>query len=48
MITKIAKIAPIKDGELSYIGEDDSLWRFRFVQDGGWGWVEENGHIVYE
>ena len=46
MLGGIAKVAPIKDGELKYIGEDDSIWRFRFIQDGGW--IEENGHIVYE
>ena len=46
MLGEIASVAPIKEGELRYIGEDDSLWRFRFIQDGGW--VEENGHVVYE
>lgn len=46
ILGEIAKVAPIKDGELKYIGEDDSIWRFRFIQDGGW--IEENGRIVYE
>lgn len=32
------------EGELSFQGEDDALWRLLFT---GTGWVEQSGQIVY-
>ena len=40
-----ADLAPIKEGEIEYIGEDRTIWHFIF-KDGGW--VEENGYAVYK
>lgn len=34
----------IKDGEICYVGEDQSMWRFIFRDT---KWVEENGYIEY-
>ena len=40
-----AAIAPIEDGEICYVGEDNTFWRFIWKDD---KWVEENGEVVYE
>lgn len=42
----LGKMIPfgIKDGEICYVGEDQSMWRFIFRDT---KWVEENGYIEY-
>lgn len=40
----VAKLGEIADGEIDYVGEDDSLWRFIYRNG---SWYEENGSVVY-
>lgn len=41
-------IAPYTEsGELEYIGEDDSMWRFVFVPEEG-GWRCDEGYVAYK
>lgn len=35
----------VESGELDFIGEDNSMWRFRFD---GEGFEEENGDVIFE
>lgn len=35
----------VEGGELNFIGEDNSMWRFRFD---GEGFEEENGDVIFE
>ena len=44
MLNKVASLAPIEEGELAYLGEDDCLWRFIY---GDGVWHEENGEVCY-
>ena len=44
-LNELAKIAPILDGYLKYIGEDGENWKFEFLNG---EWVERNGLIVYD
>lgn len=44
-LNELAKIAPILDGYLKYIGEDGANWKFEFRNG---EWVERNGLIVYD
>lgn len=40
------KLSPIvQEGEIHYVGEDGSHWRFK-LNDGGW--FEENGFVFYD
>lgn len=41
----ISKFANIVEGEIDYIGEDYSMWRYIY-QNGSW--EEQYGHVVYE
>lgn len=40
-----ARVAPIHEGEIDYVGEDGELWRLIY-RDGNW--IEESGRVVYE
>ena len=44
-LNEIAKIAPIMDGYLKYVGEDGANWKFEFRNG---EWIERNGLIVYD
>lgn len=45
ILEKAAEFGEIEDGEIEYIGEDDSMWHFVYVNG---HWEEEGGHVVYE
>ncbi len=45
MLDEIAKLVPIKSGELTYVGEDYCYWRFIYKDDGRWHC--QDGYIVY-
>ena len=52
VLREITKFGKIKSGEVDYIGEDDSVWRFKhkqypFGEYGNGTWVEQKGQIVY-
>lgn len=40
----VSKRFKVEQGEIEYVGEDDSLWRFIY-QNGEW--KEQNGYVVY-
>ena len=44
-LEKLLEIAPIKDGECNFTGEDDAHWRFVFRNG---KWIEQSGRVVYE
>lgn len=51
-LQEITKFAKFKSGEIDYVGEDKSIWRFKYTpsQTGEYGngtWVEQSGQIVY-
>ena len=48
-----AETAEIKDGEIEYVGEDGSLWRFIYrphdlTTVGRGRWEEQSGRVVYD
>ena len=49
-----AKVAEIEDGEIEYVGEDGSLWRFIYVPNDDptticrGHWEEQSGRVVYD
>ena len=43
---ELAKIIPIKEGDLSFVGEDDSQWKLVWNDVTG-RWDELNGHIEF-
>ena len=45
-LNAIAAIAPIQEGRLTYVGEDDSHWRFLYKQIDR-KWHEQDGYVVY-
>lgn len=42
---KLQRIAPIKEGILSYTRDDDSFWRYIY---NGRKWIKQHGEIVYQ
>lgn len=47
MLNQITNEFPATKGEIRYVGEDDSHWRFLFRKEQAL-WFEQNGHVVYE
>lgn len=45
LLETIKNIAPIADGCIEFVGEDDSNWRFVFKNG---EWLEQNGQVVYK
>lgn len=46
-LREVAQLAEIESGEIRYLGEDGSVWRFLYKKPGN-VWVEQNGHVVYD
>lgn len=45
-LASLAEEFELKSGEIEYVGEDQSLWRFIWRQKTN-TWEEQTGHVVY-